>query len=209
MTARESFVATLRQHRERSGLSLDSVADATKVSPLLLSSLERADVSRWPGGLYRRSFVRAYARAIGLPPEATLREFVRLFPEPGQEATGDATEDVDTLRIALVPERRWHPTGGRALAAALDVTAVAVVGYGVSIFAGQPIWMATAIAAAMYHAASLITLGRSPATYALEVGLLPRRTRATQTEALAELRRDWASEWLDSSESSTRKQIAS
>jgi hypothetical protein len=46
--------------------------------------LECGDVSHWPLGIFRRSFVRSYAKAIGVPAEPIVAEFVRLFPEPGE-----------------------------------------------------------------------------------------------------------------------------
>ena len=41
-----------------------------KVSLPLLEGLEADDISRWPGGIFRRAFVRAYAEAVGLDPDA-------------------------------------------------------------------------------------------------------------------------------------------
>jgi len=203
MSARDSFVSTLRQHRERQGLTLQSVADATKVSPFLLESLERGDVSRWPGGLYRRSFIRAYAVAIGLPPESTLQEFVHLFPETGQSAIELAEERGDGARIALMPESRWQAFGRLGTAAALDLGAIAALGYGASATAGLNIWAATATVAVLYHALGTLLFGQSPAMRGLSIVLLARRTPATET-ALGELSREWADDWLEPAERSTR-----
>jgi transcriptional regulator with XRE-family HTH domain len=81
-----SFGNRLRQQRERNRVSLTAIAGDTKISVALLEGLERDDVSRWPGGLFRRAYVRAYARAVGLEPEAVVREFVQLYPDPIEEA---------------------------------------------------------------------------------------------------------------------------
>ena len=77
--ARQAFGLTLRTHREQLGITLSDIAESTKISVALLSALERGDVSRWPKGIFRRSFLREYVVAIGLSPEPLLREFVRLF----------------------------------------------------------------------------------------------------------------------------------
>ncbi len=69
MSAREEFGARLRRAREARGLSVKEIATATKISVLVLEALERSDVSRLPGGLFSRAFVRAYAREVGLYPE--------------------------------------------------------------------------------------------------------------------------------------------
>lgn len=83
-----SFGARLRSHRERRGIDLDAIAHRTKISVSLLVALERDDPSRWPPGIFRRSFIRAYATAVGLEPESTLKEFLERFPDPYDEAYG-------------------------------------------------------------------------------------------------------------------------
>ena len=74
------FGARLREARERRGLSLRVIADATKISVRALEALERNDISRLPGGIFSRSFVRAYALEVGLDPEQTIAEFITRFP---------------------------------------------------------------------------------------------------------------------------------
>ena len=77
----EKFGARLRQQREAQHVSLDRVAQQTKIKLTLLDAMEHDDVSAWPGGLFRRAFVRAYATAIGLEPEGAVREFLADFPD--------------------------------------------------------------------------------------------------------------------------------
>jgi cytoskeletal protein RodZ len=77
-----TFGPRLRQERERRQISLASIAANTKISRSLLEALERDDVSRWPTGIFRRSFVRSYAQAIGLDPDEVVREFLERFPDP-------------------------------------------------------------------------------------------------------------------------------
>ena len=61
---REAFarfrVGRLRAERERRKITLESIAANTNIRAGLLSDLEKGDVSRWPSGIFRRSFVRAY-----------------------------------------------------------------------------------------------------------------------------------------------------
>src|SRR3712207_6249754 len=77
-----SFGARMRHERERRKISIASIAEGTKILGALLEGLENDDVSRWPTGFYRRAFMRAYATAIGLDPEQTVKEFVERFPDP-------------------------------------------------------------------------------------------------------------------------------
>ncbi len=78
----ESFGARLRHERERRQISLQTIAESTKISSTLLEGLERDNVARWPTGIFRKCFIRDYARAIGLDPEAIGREFAELYPDP-------------------------------------------------------------------------------------------------------------------------------
>jgi cytoskeletal protein RodZ len=73
--------ARLRDAREKRGLSLRVIADTTRISVRLLEALERNDISRLPGGIFSRAFVRAYAREVGLDPEQTIAEFITQFPD--------------------------------------------------------------------------------------------------------------------------------
>ena len=81
MTPQETFVIRLRRHRQRNRISLEEIAVETNVKPELLEALEKNDLSGWPRGLYARSWIRAYASAVGLDPMDTVDEFCRLFPQ--------------------------------------------------------------------------------------------------------------------------------
>jgi transcriptional regulator with XRE-family HTH domain len=84
-----SFGSGLRAERERKNLSLSAIAEETKIKISLLEGLEQDELSFWPTGLFRRAYVRAYARAIGLDPERTLREFLETYPEPVEPEPDD------------------------------------------------------------------------------------------------------------------------
>lgn len=77
------FGGKLRLARERRGVSLRQIALSTKISVAALEALERNDMSRLPGGIFSRAFVRSYALEIGLDPDDTVREFLERF---GDEA---------------------------------------------------------------------------------------------------------------------------
>jgi cytoskeleton protein RodZ len=78
------FGGKLRLARERRGVSLRQIAASTKISAASLEALERNDISKLPGGIFSRAFVRSYAAEVGLDPDETVQEFLRLFQgEPG------------------------------------------------------------------------------------------------------------------------------
>jgi cytoskeletal protein RodZ len=70
------FSDRLKQARIARGLSLHDVAGTTKISIVALEALERGDLSRLPGGIFSRAFVRAYAAEVGLDPEEAVTEFL-------------------------------------------------------------------------------------------------------------------------------------
>jgi cytoskeleton protein RodZ len=76
----QTFGAQLRRQREKLKITLDQVATQTKVSASLFRSLEDGECARWPGGIYSRSYVRAYAEAIGVDPDRALEVFAYCYP---------------------------------------------------------------------------------------------------------------------------------
>ena len=108
----KTFGSRLRYERERRQIDLRSIAESTKIAVPLLQGLERDDVSRWPSGIFRKSFIRSYAEAIGMDPEPVVREFADLFPDP-LEAELAAIPAAPLARHSQVPPKSTPPTCGR------------------------------------------------------------------------------------------------
>ncbi len=51
----------LRQSR---GITLDQIADATKISKRFLLAIEAGEFDKLPGGIFNTSYIRQYAKAI-------------------------------------------------------------------------------------------------------------------------------------------------
>jgi hypothetical protein len=105
-----SFGTRLRLQREEQQIPLATIAQKTKIKLSLLEGLERDDVSRWPSGIFRRSYFRAYAGAIGLDPDHSLREFQALYPEPDAQDVAQAL-----VEARLNTHTRRPPTRLRCL----------------------------------------------------------------------------------------------
>jgi cytoskeletal protein RodZ len=54
-------LSTIRQNR---GISLQQIAESTKISIRSLEAIEQGDFRKLPGGIYNTSYIRQYARAI-------------------------------------------------------------------------------------------------------------------------------------------------
>jgi cytoskeleton protein RodZ len=62
----------LRRERELRHISLDDVAERTKISRRYLEAIEDERFDRLPGETFVRGFIRSYAQSVGLDPEDTL-----------------------------------------------------------------------------------------------------------------------------------------
>jgi cytoskeletal protein RodZ len=93
------FGSRLRQARERKGVTLREIANRTKISIGVLESLERTDISKLPGGIFSRAFVRSYAREVGLDPDATVEEFIGLFPHDSVTAGHPRSDQVEDTQL--------------------------------------------------------------------------------------------------------------
>ena len=72
-----SIGETLRRERLRLNLDLEHVARETKINLKLLEAIEAEDFSRLPGGVFTKSFVRQYARLLGLDEDEIASELQR------------------------------------------------------------------------------------------------------------------------------------
>jgi cytoskeletal protein RodZ len=106
------FSDKLRRAREQKGVSLREISSATKISVVALEALERGTLSRLPGGIFSRAFVRAYALEVGLEPEATVQEFLAEMSKAENASAQAATMPEVTAddRVFLEKQRaasRW------------------------------------------------------------------------------------------------------
>jgi cytoskeleton protein RodZ len=70
-----SFGANLKRERELRGVSLEEISKATKISLRLLEALEADRFDLLPGGIFRKSFIKSYAKYIGLNDEKLVQEY--------------------------------------------------------------------------------------------------------------------------------------
>src|SRR3954453_3578450 len=107
---RRAFGERLRRQRRHKNLSLTEIAASTKVGASHYAALERGDCSRWPGGVYNRAFIRAYAKPAGLDLQETATECAEYFePPPAPAPAGHAGEAPDApmrppLRLGIEPD---------------------------------------------------------------------------------------------------------
>jgi cytoskeletal protein RodZ len=113
----------LREARERKGVSLRQIANSTKIAVAVLDGLERNDISKLPGGIFGRAFVRSFAAEVGLDPEATIQEFHAQFRDEFVAAGYPPSERIED-NGALESRRRMARTVLGLIALGIPVAAV-------------------------------------------------------------------------------------
>lgn len=75
-------LATIRRNR---GITLEQIAQTTKIGVRALHAIEQGEFTKLPGGIYNTSYIRQYARAIDFDEYELLAYY--------QTSTGDAAGD--------------------------------------------------------------------------------------------------------------------
>jgi cytoskeletal protein RodZ len=96
----------LEQIRRRKGVSLNQVAETTKISTFFLQAIESEEFGKLPGGVFNRSYIRQYAAAVGIADKDLLDAYAEY------EAEKDRQENSP-------PEPRRRKAGLRWLASLL------------------------------------------------------------------------------------------
>ncbi len=157
----------LRAERERRELTLRTISENTKVSLPLLEGLESDDISRWPGGIFRRAFVRSYAEAVGLDPDDVFRRFEQQYKPPVPEGADGRLGAAELSAFDQAHARRaggsWNalaPSRARYLGTAADLMVAAILAFGCAAAGSRLLWPVLLIAA--YYAAGVMLTGTSP-----------------------------------------------
>jgi cytoskeletal protein RodZ len=75
----------LQGRRVDRGLSLEKIAESTKISIRFLRAIEEEEFEKLPGGIFNRSYLRQYANAIGFDENKLLNFYSRRTEPPCPE----------------------------------------------------------------------------------------------------------------------------
>jgi cytoskeleton protein RodZ len=120
----DDFGGKLRQARERRGISLRQIAASTKIAAAALEALERNDISKLPGGIFSRAFVRSYAVEVGLDPDATVQEFLDRFNQDAPPTAEAVAASVPEAEAAFEARRRRAALGLKVMLVGVPVLIV-------------------------------------------------------------------------------------
>ncbi|MFZ0315123.1 MAG: RodZ domain-containing protein [Candidatus Korobacteraceae bacterium] len=76
-----SFGERLRREREMRGVSLEQIVATTKIGRRLLLALEEEQFDLLPGGIFNKSYVKAYAKCVGIDEDEAVAEYMKAANE--------------------------------------------------------------------------------------------------------------------------------
>jgi cytoskeleton protein RodZ len=83
LSTKQSVGERLRSAREARGLTLEQAAETTRIPPAHLEALERtAPPEEFPEPWYARTFLREYARFLGLRSKPLVEDYQMRYPRP-------------------------------------------------------------------------------------------------------------------------------
>lgn len=127
-----SFGEDLKKAREAKGVTVAMIATATKISTRYLEAVEQEQFDKLPGGVFRKSIVRSYARVAGLDEDKWVERYLELtrvpeVPDEQDQAWIEFAENVGRSR-----GRGAHSS--HALGRWAGVLALALLAIGMSWF---------------------------------------------------------------------------
>lgn len=143
----------LRHKREQQGVSLAEIAEATRIGTRFLKAIETNNFSILPGGIFTRSFIRAYAKHVGMNEDEAIAQYQQQIAETSAEqqdiqpalttkaaATTERTKKQSIAPPSIVrsppasePSRRFEPVAYRNSPARTNWPTI-VIGAGIVIF---------------------------------------------------------------------------
>lgn len=78
----------LRNLREQHDMSIEEIAQRTRISKRYLEYIEHDRYELLPGGAFNRAFLRTYANIVGMNPQEALQRYSELAPPAREKARG-------------------------------------------------------------------------------------------------------------------------
>ena len=107
------FGNKFRKEREKKGISLEEISNATKISSRMLLAIEEEQFDRLPGGVFNKGFIRAYAKHIGLNEEQAVEDYLACLRQ--SQADAQDVWDAQALPIEAGSRARTSPADDEEL----------------------------------------------------------------------------------------------
>ena len=119
-----SFGRELQLERQRRRISLESIADGTKVPIRHLRALEQEEYSQLPGGIFNKGILRNYCSYVGLDEQEWLGRFPNAAPVEREEDWESFAENVRRSRVG-----KRSRTGAQWLGVLVMLLVLVVLGW--------------------------------------------------------------------------------
>jgi transcriptional regulator with XRE-family HTH domain len=93
--------------RREAGLTITQVSQRTCIRETIVRGIERGDYSACGGDFYARGHIRSIARAVGLDPEALVREYDATQAAPQQITAADVFQPFTPVRLKERRRANW------------------------------------------------------------------------------------------------------
>ena len=117
----ESIGEKLRLARETRGIALRDISEQTRISMRYLEAIESDDYRRLPGGIFNRSFIRAYAKFVGYDEDQAIDDYSRTLRELGQP---DEESEPKTFKSLVYTDDPSHRSPLKSLLLAIVILAI-------------------------------------------------------------------------------------
>jgi cytoskeletal protein RodZ len=124
-----SLGARLRQAREARGVSLRELSDQTRIARRYLEAIENDDYKELPGGIFNRSFIKAYAKAVGYSETEAINAYTEVA-----RAHGETPDELPTSRQSSRIYMDGDTSRSPFVTALLSLVILAIISLG--IYAG-------------------------------------------------------------------------
>jgi cytoskeletal protein RodZ len=162
-----SFGDKLKREREMRAITLEEIAEATKIGTRSLRALEEEHFDQLPGGIFNKGFVRAYAKFLGIDEEQAVADYMSAANEVGNSTTTQLAalaDQVEQHRAAKEALDGSSTNTGAMLAVIVGVVLLCGLGFG-----GYKAWkykqqqdMNAAAATRVKQTPSAVTLNAQP-----------------------------------------------
>ena len=92
----------LRQAREERGISINEVAEQTRISPHYLDLIEQDDYRTLPGGIFNKGFIKSFAKYVGVDEGEALQDYTTLITQQ----TGENSDEPKTYKPEVLTDDR-------------------------------------------------------------------------------------------------------
>ena len=117
----------LRRERIKRKLALDQIASELKISSRFLEAIESEQFEKLPGGVFAKSFVRQYARLLGLDEDELAGEVQRILDPPELTGKSGDSHKIAPAEIHVPRVEAWQAVGENRFNWSSSLPALAMV----------------------------------------------------------------------------------